>query len=140
MKENAPRFFREWLKSFARPTFAVASLGLLATWLLSVCGMPASANPSQSASEQRYSDGVTVRKNPDGTVETFDSSSSPEPLGQQSNQVYRRPIVSRSYSKVIGGVHVRRNSDGTVETYEPMSRPVSLYPTAHSTKSKRHAH
>ncbi len=129
------------LKHFASTTFVVASLGLLATWLFSVCSAPALANTAQNGtSEQHYADGVTVRKNADGTVETFDSTSAPEAIAEQPNQVIRRPIVSHAYSKVIGGVHVRRNSDGTVETYEPMSRPVPLYPTARSTRSTRRAH
>ncbi|HEY9734388.1 MAG TPA: hypothetical protein V6C89_20925 [Drouetiella sp.] len=125
------------LKTFARTTFVVASLGLLATWLFSVSAQPASARSTQTGSEQRYDDGVTVRKNADGTVETFDSSSAPEAIAQQPNQIVRRPVISRAYSKVIGGVHVRRNSDGTIETYEPMSKPVPLYPTSHPVRSHK---
>jgi hypothetical protein len=125
------------LKSIASTTFVVASLGLLATWLFSVSAQPVLAKSAQTGSEQHYTDGVTVRKNADGTVETFDSSAAPEAIAQQPNQVMRPPIVSRAYSKVIGGVHVRRNSDGTVETYEPMSKPVSLYPTSHPVRSRK---
>ncbi|MBS1956678.1 MAG: hypothetical protein JST89_20995 [Cyanobacteria bacterium SZAS-4] len=120
---------------------------LLGAFFYSNCQIPATAKAAhRSSNYQRYSDGVTVRKNADGTVETFDSGSSPESFGgdvgqvQEAGQTYRPPIVSKAYSRVIGGVHVKRNSDGTVETYEAPSRPVSLYPTApRAPRAKRHA-
>jgi len=118
-----------------RLTVALTLLSLFGACLYSNCQLPASAHNS---SDQTYADGVTVRKNADGTVETFDAGSAPESINQDTGQMVRRPIVSHAYNKVIGGVHVRRNSDGTVETYEAPSRPVSLYPTVKSAKSPRH--
>ncbi len=125
-------------KSF-RVAFALTLLGLFSACFYTSCQLPATAKSAHrsSSAQQRYSDGVTVRKNDDGTVETFDSSSAPESLTQDAGQTYRPPIVSRAYSRVIGGVHVKRNSDGTVETYEAPSRPVNLYPTVKSIKSAR---
>ncbi len=134
--------FVEFRKS-SKLTMALSVLTLAGACFYSDCEMPATAKSAQrNGSTQRHSDGVVVRKNPDGTVETFDAGSAPEPLtpnaGQSAGQTIRRPIVSRAYSRVIGGVHVRRNSDGTVETYEAPSRPVSLYPTSvRSSKSQR---
>lgn len=131
--------FKAQLTNSFRVTFALTLLSLLGTCFYTACQLPATAKSTHrsSSDQQRYSDGVTVRKNADGTVETFDSGSAPESLAQDAGQTYRPPIVSRAYSRVIGGVHVKRNSDGTVETYEAPSRPVSLYPTAKSTKSPR---
>ena len=126
-------------KSF-RSTFAIALLASFACLYLN-CQLPANATRSshRDSSAQRSSDGVTVRKNADGTVEAFDSGSAPESLTQDAGQGYRPPIVSRAYSRVIGGVHVKRNSDGTVETYEAPSRPVNLYPSVKRSKSTRHS-
>jgi hypothetical protein len=115
----------------------VATLALFVSW---ICSAPAQAKTQVASSEQHYADGVTVRKNADGTVETFDSGSAAESIAQQPDQIVRRPMVSHAYSKVIGGVHVRRNSDGTVETYEPMSRPVPLYPSSALSRSAKHRH
>ncbi len=115
-------------------------LSLFGACFYTNCQLPATARSAHGGgSTQRYSDGVTVRKNADGTVETFDSGSAPESINQDMGQAVRRPIVSRAYTRVIGGVHVRRNSDGTVETYEALSRPVSLYPMVKSTRSPRHS-
>ncbi len=126
----------------ATPIILTALLLLFGACFYSNCQVPASAKAAHGSSNyQKYSDGVTVKRNADGTVETFDSGSAPEALGGQvagQTQTMRPPIVSKAYSRVIGGVHVRRNSDGTVETYEAPSRPVSLYPTPRATKSKRH--
>ncbi len=120
---------------------------LLGLCFYSNCQEPATAKAAhRSSNYQKYSDGVTVRKNADGTVDTFDAGSSPESIGSQDGQTqeagqgYRPPIISKAYSKVIGGVHVKRNSDGTVETYEAPSRPVSLYPAApRAPRAKRHS-
>ncbi len=131
-------------KILSRVSFRVTvtlSLMLSVAWacFFSDCQVPAMAKAAPKiASQTSSSDGVTVRKNADGTVETFDAGSAPEPLTQSYNQTARRPIVSRAYSRVIGGVHVKRNSDGTVETYEGPSRPVSLYPSVKTIKSSHH--
>ncbi len=124
-----------------RLTLTLALLSLFGTCFCSQLPSQAKAAHRSSPNQQRYSDGVTVRKNADGTVETFDSGSAPESIAQDSGQTYtyRPPIVSKAYSRVIGGVHVKRNSDGTVETYEAPSRPVSLYPTVKPTGSSRHS-
>jgi hypothetical protein len=121
-------------------TVWLSVLSLVVACVYSVCQMPAEAKSApRTASRTSASDGVTVRKNADGTVEAFDTGSAPEPLTQNADQTVRRPIVSRAYSRVIGGVHVKRNSDGTVETYEAPSRPVSLYPSVKTSKSHRHS-
>ena len=130
-----------------RLTIALLLLTLFGACFYSNCQVPAAAKTAhRSSNYQKYSDGVTVKRNADGTVETFDSGSAPESFGGQDSgqiqegQTYRPPIVSKAYSRVIGGVHVKRSSDGTVETYEAPSRPVSLYPTApRATRAKRHA-
>jgi len=132
------KFSADSIKSF-RLTVALTLLSLFGALLYSNCQLPASAQ-SASSGEQRYADGVTVKKNADGTIETFDAGSAPESISQGGGgQRMRPPIVSHAYSKVIGGVHVKRNSDGTVETYEAPSRPVSLYPTVKQTRSPRHS-
>lgn len=125
-------------------TVALLLLCLFGACVYSTCQIPATAKSAHNSNNyQRYADGVTVRKNANGTVETFDSGSAPESLDLETGQTMRPPVVSRAYSRVIGGVHVRRNSDGTVETYEAPSRPVSLYPSAprapRAGKSKRHS-
>jgi hypothetical protein len=124
-------------------TVSLSVLSLVWACVYSACQMPAVAKSApRNISHARSSDGVTVRKNADGTVESFDAGSAPEPLTQYADQTAahaRRPIVSRAYSRVIGGVHVKRNSDGTVETYEAPSRPVNLYPSVRSSKSPRHS-
>ncbi|HEY9679108.1 MAG TPA: hypothetical protein V6C76_13950 [Drouetiella sp.] len=87
-----------------------------------------------------YSDGgVTVRKNSDGTVETFDSGSAPQSVDSGDAPVMHT-VQSHPYSKNIGGVHVRRNADGTIETYEPPSKPEPLYPVAHRSKPVQRHH
>jgi hypothetical protein len=125
------------VKSF-KFTLALAFLTIFGACFFANLQMPATARTGHTAkSSTRYSDGVVVRKNADGTVETFDAGSAPQSLNSDSDQVARRPVVSHAYSRVIGGVHVRRNSDGTVETYEAPSRPVNLYPTVKQSKSHR---
>jgi hypothetical protein len=119
-------------------TLALAFLTIFSACSFANLQMPATARTGHTAkSAARYSDGVVVRKNADGTIETFDAGSAPQSLNSDSGQVTRRPVVSHAYSRVIGGVHVRRNSDGTVETYEAPSRPVNLYPTVKQSKSHR---
>lgn len=136
-------FIKFKAKSATPMLLTTTLLLLLGACFYSNCQVSASAKATHRSSDyQRYSDGVTVKRNADGTVETFDSGSAPESLGGQDagqTETMRPPIVSKAYSRVIGGVHVKRNSDGTVETYEAPSRPVSLYPTPRATKSKRHA-
>ncbi len=62
---------------------------------------------------QSYGD-VTVRKNPDGSIETFDSfASSPATSRRSSRSGYKR-----SSQKYGDGVVVRKNADGSIETFD----------------------
>ncbi|PZM79261.1 MAG: hypothetical protein DKT66_22545 [Candidatus Melainabacteria bacterium] len=95
---------------------------------------------------QSYGD-VTVRKNPDGSIETFDTSSSSAPTPRRAS----RSGYKRGAQKYSDGVVVRKNADGSIETFDSgdgaaprhysdrhsSSRTVSKYSTmAHSTGAK----
>lgn len=61
---------------------------------------------------QSYGD-VTVRKNPDGSIETFDSSQSAPAPRRSSGSGYKRGT-----QKYSDGVVVRKNADGSIETFD----------------------
>lgn len=63
---------------------------------------------------QHYPDGVTVRKNPDGSIETFDSSEMPSRSTSKRSHTQSRK-TSQRYND---GVVVRKNADGSIETFD----------------------
>ncbi len=60
---------------------------------------------------QEFGD-VTVKKNPDGSIETYDSSDGPAPRG------HSRSPYKRATQKYKDGVVVRKNADGSIETFD----------------------
>lgn len=93
----------------------------------------------------KHSDGVTVKRNPDGTIETFEGSSlsnaqsSPQTTilsdfdditvkrnrdgTYESHETSQRSLLQgkrsgNSVYRTPDGITVKRNADGTVETYE----------------------
>lgn len=77
---------------------------------------------SPRAGSTRYSDGVMVRKNPDGSIETYDVSDAPvRTSGARGKTAAPRAGLTR-YSDVT----VKRNPDGTVETYDAVAAPSVL--------------
>lgn len=65
------------------------------------------------AYSQNYGD-VTVKKNSDGSIETYDSSDSAAPAPRRSS----RSGYKRSTQKYNDGVVVRKNADGSIETFD----------------------
>ncbi len=68
---------------------------------------------SPSALGQSYGD-VTVKKNPDGSIETYDNSASSDPAPRRQS----RSTYKRSTQKYNDGVVVRKNADGSIETFD----------------------
>ncbi|MGD9683825.1 MAG: hypothetical protein AB7W16_21880 [Candidatus Obscuribacterales bacterium] len=68
--------------------------------------------PAQTETE---SDGVVIKRNPDGSIETYDApGGGGAPAGSS-----RRSAPAKSYVKKHGdGVVVKRNPDGSIETYD----------------------
>ncbi|MCW5824642.1 MAG: hypothetical protein KIT34_17725 [Cyanobacteria bacterium TGS_CYA1] len=66
---------------------------------------------------------VTIKRNPDGTIETYDSQDGPASSGEGQS---RGPRPVHSYTKKTSdGIHFKRNPDGSIETWEddePMPR------------------
>lgn len=71
--------------------------------LAAVTGAPAHA--------QGYADGVTVRRNADGSIETYDSENLPAAPAPPRK-------AARPGTRTIDGVRVRRNADGSIETFD----------------------
>lgn len=65
------------------------------------------------ACSQNYGD-VTVKKNSDGSIETYDSSDSSAPAPRRGS----RSGTKRSTQKYNDGVVVRKNADGSIETFD----------------------
>lgn len=88
---------------FSPFVLAIAGAGLLFTGLFL----------SPYAVAQEFGD-VTVKKNPDGSIETYDSSdgSAAAPRGRS------RSSYKRSTQKYKDGVVVRKNADGSIETFD----------------------
>jgi len=65
---------------------------------------------------------VTIKRNPDGTIETYDTQDAPISSGEGRSQ----PKPVHSYTKKTSdGIHFKRNPDGSIETWEddePMPR------------------
>lgn len=81
---------------------------------------------------QNYGD-VTVRKNPDGSIETFDSSESmPAPSRRRSG-------YKKSTHRYNDGVVVRKNADGSIETFDS-SDSVPLRSRGGSAKHSKSVH
>lgn len=99
---------------------AILSLAVLASF--TVCIQSTEAKPKSGT----YRDnGVIIKKNADGSIETYDSSEDPAtPLssggssGGPATHGGGRRTSKRSGTSLrnIGGVHVRKNSDGSIET------------------------
>lgn len=79
---------------------------------------------------QSYGD-VTVRKNPDGSIETFDSSSSSAPAPRRGSSSGHR----RGTQKYSDGVVVRKNADGSIETFDSGSGAAPRHSTGRSSSS-----
>jgi len=90
------------------PYLQVSALHLVAVSVLLNCAFVAAPVFSQN-----YGD-VTVRKNPDGSIETYDSSGSSVPSPRRSS----RSAYRRSSQKYNDGVVVRKNADGSIETFD----------------------
>ncbi len=87
--------------------------------------------------------GVVVRKNADGSIDTFDvadpaapgnsSSSSSSAPAATTGAAAGKPIygvhgAGKPYTRKHGdGVVVRRNADGSIETFDTTSSPTPLY-------------
>lgn len=80
---------------------------------------------------QSYGD-VTVRKNPDGSIETFDTSSSSAPAPRRGSSSGHR----RGTQKYSDGVVVRKNADGSIETFDSGSGAVPRHSPGRSTSSR----
>lgn len=89
-----------------------ATLGALVS-LLNASTLCAEAKPKAGT----YRDnGVIIKKNADGSIETFDTSDGPVttiPAGASGSSSGSH---SGSSTRNIGGVKVRKNSDGSIET------------------------
>lgn len=59
---------------------------------------------------------VTIKRNPDGTIETYDSQDAPTSSGGGQSQSIR-PVHSYT-KKTSDGIHFKRNPDGSIETWE----------------------
>lgn len=79
------------------------------------------------AYSQNYGD-VTVKKNSDGSIETYDRSDSAAPAPKRGS----RSGYKRSTQKYNDGVVVRKNADGSIETFD--SGAVS--PSSHRSPAK----
>lgn len=90
------------------PYLQVSALHLVAVSVLLHCAFVAAPVFSQN-----YGD-VTVRKNPDGSIETYDSSGSSAPAPRRSSG----SSYKRSSQKYNDGVVVRKNADGSIETFD----------------------
>ncbi len=69
---------------------------------------------------------VTIKRNPDGTIETFDAQDSSSSSGGEGGGGGggRKPVHSYT-KKTSDGIHFKRNPDGSIETWEdeePMPR------------------
>lgn len=80
---------------------------------------------------QSYGD-VTVRKNPDGSIETFDTSSSSAPAPRRGSSSGHR----RGTQKYSDGVVVRKNADGSIETFDSGSVGAPPHSTGRSSSSR----
>lgn len=103
---------------FARASFSFALIALLS-------GLNVSVDPAFAQKET--TDGVTVQKNSDGSVEAYDAGGSDgmtEDGGGASGavpndgRVHYRPGTTPYQKKFSDGTSVRRNSDGSIETWD----------------------
>lgn len=90
--------------------------------------------------------GVVVRKNADGSIDTFDSSDPGAPgsggsAGSSTGSgklIYGVHGQGKPYTrKHNDGVVVRRNADGSIETFDTTSTPVPLYGSSKPKKRYR---
>ncbi len=68
---------------------------------------------SLPAFSQQFGD-VTVKKNPDGSIETYDSSDSASVAPRRQSRTSNK----KSTQKYNDGVVVRKNADGSIETFD----------------------
>lgn len=62
---------------------------------------------------------VTIKRNPDGTIETSDSGSGSDSEAVPSSTGGTRRIPIPAYQKKTSdGIHFKRNADGSIETWE----------------------
>ncbi len=62
---------------------------------------------------------VTIKRNPDGTIETFDSQGDASQSSGGGGGQSRGPRPVHSYTKKTSdGIHFKRNPDGSIETWE----------------------
>lgn len=93
----------------------------------------AGAKSKSGSAVTRYSDGVVVRKNPDGSIETVDANASPPVAAKRRGRQAGSASPRRSYPEVV----VRRHPDGTIETFDAQAVPVarSVRSAAHKGKA-----
>lgn len=113
----------------------VAAFALLGVLPPDACGQDSSTSNDG---------GVVVRKNADGSVDTFDatdpaasgSGATPQSQGGGGEIRYGVHGEGKPYTKKHGdGVVVRRNADGTIETYDT-SETTEYFPLAGSGSTK----
>ncbi|HEY9785197.1 MAG TPA: hypothetical protein V6D17_07330 [Candidatus Obscuribacterales bacterium] len=85
----------------------------------------ASAKSSHKAGTQHYPGGVVVRKNADGSIETYDADAPAASRSTRQSGITKHP----------GGVVVKKNADGSIETYDSEDVP-SIGSSHRSARSK----